>query len=326
MENMFCYQCQEAAKGIGCTIKGVCGKTSDVANLQDTLLFVLKGISILNGQLKEVGQADKKANKVVFDGLFATITNANFDHTAFVIRIKKALKFRDELKGKVAAAGLLIGDHDSLHWTAATGDEFEAKAKEVGILSEANEDVRSLKELIIYGLKGLAAYAEHAYNLKHEKQEIFDFMMEALAKTTQDLPVDELIGLTLETGKFGVDVMALLDAANTSSYGNPEVSKVNIGTRNNPAILISGHDLRDINKPKVAAWMFTPTAKCFRPTTTRNSRNTAAWPVTTEMPGGNKKKNSNPSTDRFSSPPTVLFRQWKRRLTKIVFTPPEPAA
>ena len=246
MENMFCYQCQEAAKGIGCTIKGVCGKTSDVANLQDTLLFVLKGISILNGQLKEVGQADKKANKVVFDGLFATITNANFDHTAFVIRIKKALKFRDELKGKVAAAGLLIGDHDSLHWTAATGDEFEAKAKEVGILSEANEDVRSLKELIIYGLKGLAAYAEHAYNLKHEKQEIFDFMMEALAKTTQDLPVDELIGLTLETGKFGVDVMALLDAANTSTYGNPEVSKVNIGVRNNPAILISGHDLRDM--------------------------------------------------------------------------------
>ncbi|WP_163715839.1 hydroxylamine reductase [Mangrovibacterium lignilyticum] len=247
MENMFCYQCQEAAKGIGCTIKGVCGKTSDVANLQDTLLFVLKGVSILNGQLKTVGQADKKANKVVFDGLFSTITNANFDHTAFVIRIKKTLKFRDELKGKVAAAGLLIGDHDSLHWTASTGDEFEAKAEEVGVLSEANEDVRSLKELIIYGLKGLAAYAEHAYNLKHEKQEIFDFMMEALAKTTQDLSVDELVGLTLETGKFGVDVMALLDAANTSAYGNPEVSKVNIGVRNKPAILISGHDLRDMD-------------------------------------------------------------------------------
>lgn len=246
MENMFCYQCQEAAKGFGCTIKGVCGKTSDVANLQDTLLFVLKGISILNMQLKEVGQADKAANKVVFDGLFATITNANFDHTAFVIRIKKALKFRDELKGKVAAAGLLIGDHDSLHWSAETSDEFEAKAKEVGILSEANEDIRSLKELIIYGLKGLAAYAEHAFNLNHEKQEIFDFMMSALAATTQNLSVGELVGLTLETGKFGVDVMALLDAANTSAYGNPEVTKVNIGVRNNPAILISGHDLRDM--------------------------------------------------------------------------------
>jgi hydroxylamine reductase len=246
MENMFCFQCQEAAKGIGCTVKGVCGKTSDVANLQDTLLFVLKGISILNTQLKDAGQADPAANKVVFDGLFSTITNANFDHTAFVIRIKKALKFRDELKSKVTAAGLLIGDHDSLHWTAATGEEFEAKATEVGIRSEANEDIRSLKELIIYGLKGLAAYAEHAYNLGHEKQEIFDFLQSSLAATTRELSVDELIGLTLETGKFGVDVMALLDAANTSAYGNPEVTKVNIGVRNNPAILISGHDLRDL--------------------------------------------------------------------------------
>lgn len=246
MENMFCFQCQEASKGIGCTIKGVCGKPSDVANLQDTLLFVLKGIALLNTDLKTVGKADNKANKVIFDGLFSTITNANFDHTAFVIRIKKALKFRDELKGKVADAGLLINPHESIHWTAKTGEEFEAKAKEVGILSEANEDIRSLKELIIYGLKGLAAYAEHAYNLKHEKQEIFDFMQEALAATTRDLSVDELVDLTLETGKFGVDVMALLDAANTTSYGNPEVTKVNIGVRNNPAILISGHDLRDM--------------------------------------------------------------------------------
>ncbi len=246
MENMFCFQCQEAAKGVGCTIKGVCGKPSDVANLQDSLLFVLKGISILNTDLKTVGKADKKANKVVFDGLFSTITNANFDHTAFVIRIKKSLKFRDELKAKVAEAGLTISDHESVHWTAKTGEEFEAKASEVGVLSEQNEDVRSLKELIIYGLKGLAAYAEHAYNLAHEKQEIFDFMMEALAKTTKDLSVDELVGLTLETGKFGVDVMALLDAANTSTYGNPEVTKVNIGVRNNPAILISGHDMRDM--------------------------------------------------------------------------------
>lgn len=246
MENMFCFQCQEAAKGVGCTIKGVCGKPGDVANLQDTLLFVLKGISILNSDLKTVGRADKRVNKVVFDGLFSTITNANFDHTAFVIRIKKALKLRDELKGKVADAGLLIGGHDSLHWTGKTAEEFEAKAKEVGILSEKNEDVRSLKELIIYGLKGLAAYAEHAYNLGHEKQEIFDFLQEALAATTKDLSVDELVNLTLETGKFGVDVMALLDAANTSSFGNPEVTKVNIGVRNNPAILISGHDLKDL--------------------------------------------------------------------------------
>lgn len=246
MENMFCFQCQEAAKGVGCTIKGVCGKPSDVANLQDTLLFVLKGISILNTELKSVGKADKRVNKVVFDGLFATITNANFDHTSFVIRIKKALKLRDELKGKVADAGLLIGTHESLNWTGKTAEEFEAKAKEVGVLSEKNEDVRSLKELIIYGLKGLAAYAEHAYNLGHENQEIFDFLQDALTATTKDLSVDELVKLTLETGKFGVDVMALLDAANTSSYGNPEATKVNIGVRNNPAILISGHDLKDM--------------------------------------------------------------------------------
>ena len=196
MENMFCYQCQEASKGIGCTIKGICGKPSDVANLQDTLLFVLKGVSILNSQLKAVGKAEKRVNKVIFDGLFSTITNANFDHTAFVIRIKKTLKLRDELKTKVADAGLVIGKHDSLHWTGKTGEEFEAKAKEVGVLSEANEDIRSLKELIIYGIKGLAAYAEHAYNLGHEKQEIFDFLQEALVATTKDLSVDELVGLT----------------------------------------------------------------------------------------------------------------------------------
>ncbi len=247
MEDMFCYQCQEAAKGVGCTIKGVCGKPSDVANLQDTLMFVLKGVSILNTKLKSVGRADEKVNKVVFDGLFSTITNANFDHTSFVIRIKKTLKLRDELKGKVADAGLLIGDHDSLHWNGKTAEDFEVKAKEVGILSEANEDVRSLKELIIYGLKGLAAYAEHAYNLGYQEQEIHDFLQEALVATTQNLSVDELVNLTLKTGEFGVSVMALLDKANTTSYGNPEVTKVNIGVRNKPAILISGHDLKDLD-------------------------------------------------------------------------------
>ena len=244
---MFCFQCQEAAKGLACTTKGVCGKTSDVANLQDTLLFVLKGVSILNVKLKRVGKADEQVNKLVFDGLFSTITNANFDHTSFVIRIKKTLTLRNKLKKEVTHAGLLPGDHDSLHWDGKTAEDFEEKAKEVGILSEPNEDVRSLKELIIYGLKGLAAYAEHAYNLGHQKQEIYDFLQEALAKTTEDLSVDELVNLTLETGKFGVDVMALLDHANTSSYGNPEVTKVNIGVRNNPAILISGHDLKDLD-------------------------------------------------------------------------------
>ncbi len=244
--NMFCFQCQEAAKGIGCTVKGVCGKDSNVANLQDTLLFILKGVAALNSGLRAAGLNDSKTDKVIFDGLFSTITNANFDDVAFVIRIKKTLKVRDELKAKALAAGINLPTHESISWTASTTEEFEAKAAEVGVLSEKNEDIRSLKELVVYGLKGLAAYAEHAYNLNHENQEIFAFTERALAATTQDLSVDELVALTLETGKFGVNVMALLDLANTSAYGNPEMTKVNIGVRKNPAILISGHDLRDM--------------------------------------------------------------------------------
>ena len=244
--SMFCFQCQEAAKGFGCTVKGVCGKESNVANLQDTLLFVLKGVAALNSELRKAGLNEPKTDKVIFDGLFSTITNANFDEVAFVIRIKKTLKVRDELKALVLLSGLNVPAHESVSWTASTTEAFEAKAAEVGFLSEANEDVRSLKSLIIFGLKGLAAYAEHAYNLNHQDPEIFAFLERALAATTQDLPVDELIELTLETGKYGVNVMALLDQANTSAYGNPEVTKVNIGVRSNPAILISGHDLRDL--------------------------------------------------------------------------------
>ncbi len=244
--SMFCFQCQEAAKGTGCTVKGVCGKTSDVANLQDTLLFVLKGVAAINTQLRAAGLADPATDKVIFDGLFSTITNANFDHTAFVIRIKKTLKVRDELKAKAEAAGVQLPKLEAITWTATTSQEFEAKAAEVGILSESNEDVRSLKELITYGLKGLAAYAEHAFNLDHKNPDIFAFLERALAATTRDLSVDELVALTLETGKYGVEVMALLDKANTSAFGNPEVTKVNIGVRNNPGILISGHDLKDL--------------------------------------------------------------------------------
>jgi hydroxylamine reductase len=244
--NMFCFQCQEAAKGIGCTVKGVCGKDSDVANLQDTLLFVLKGVAALNSELRKAGLAEPKVNKVIFDGLFSTITNANFDEVAFSIRIKRTLKVRDELRAKAEAAEIALPTHESITWTAVTTEEFEAKAAEVGIMSEKNEDIRSLKELVIYGLKGLAAYAEHAFNLNFEKEEIYAFMECTLAATTQDLSADQLVALTLETGKFGVEVMALLDRANTSTYGNPEMTKVNIGVRQNPAILISGHDLKDL--------------------------------------------------------------------------------
>lgn len=246
MENMFCFQCQEAAKGTGCTIKGVCGKTSDVASLQDTLLFVLKGIAVLNQELESLHKADERVNKELFNGLFSTITNANFNHTAFVIRIKQALHLRNHLRAKLKEEGVALPAFEAVHWDANTSEEFEAKAKEVGVLSETNEDVRSLKELIIYGLKGMAAYAEHAYNLGEVNAEVFQFMQRALVATTQELSVDELVALTLETGKYGVDVMALLDKANTSAYGNPQATKVNIGVKQNPGILVSGHDLRDL--------------------------------------------------------------------------------
>lgn len=245
---MFCFQCQETAKGTGCTIAGVCGKTSDVANLQDTLLYVLKGISWYNEKLRAIGANPAKVDKLIFDGLFATITNANFDANVFNKRIIKALQLRNELHVLCKEAGVALpkGLPPIATWTAGTIQEFEAKAEEVGVLSTKNEDIRSLRELIIYGVKGLAAYAEHAYNLGRRKDEIFAFMQRALVATTEDLSIDELVDLTLETGKFGVDVMALLDAANTGAYGNPEATMVNIGVRNNPAILISGHDMKDM--------------------------------------------------------------------------------
>jgi len=246
--NMFCFQCQEAAKGTGCTIKGVCGKTSDVANLQDTLLFVLKGISWYNMKLRNEKLNPEKVDKFVFDGLFSTITNANFNKQSFSVRINEALKLRSDLHARCLAASIPLPKDlpDFASWTGSTVEEFEVKSAEVGILSTENEDIRSLRELIIYGVKGLAAYAEHAWNLGNKSNEIFAFMQRALVATTQDLSIDELVALTLETGKYGVEVMALLDTANTTAYGNPEATQVNIGVRNNPAILISGHDLKDM--------------------------------------------------------------------------------
>ncbi len=246
--SMFCYQCQEASKGTGCTIAGVCGKTSDVANLQDTLLYVLKGISWYNEKLRAQNVNPEKVDKFVFDGLFSTITNANFDKDVFTKRIIKALQLRNELHARCLTLDIALPKElpAIATWNASSVEEFEAKAEEVGVLSTENEDIRSLRELIIYGVKGIAAYAEHAYNLGGKKAEIFAFIQRALVATTEDLSVDELVALTLETGKFGVDVMALLDAANTSAYGNPEATKVNIGVRTNPAILISGHDMKDM--------------------------------------------------------------------------------
>lgn len=249
--SMFCYQCQETAKGTGCTKVGVCGKQPDVSNLQDLLIYAMKGIAIYSLQARELGVVRQDADKFVMEGLFATITNANFDKERFVAMIREALALRDSVKEDVVKAGGKLPEnlHDSATWTTDSVAEMDAKAAQVGILATENEDVRSLRELLTYGLKGMAAYAEHAFVLGYEDKTIFDFMMKALAATTDDsIGVEQLIPLVLEAGKYGVDVMALLDKANTTTYGNPEVTKVNIGVRNNPAILVSGHDLKDLEE------------------------------------------------------------------------------
>ena len=241
---MFCFQCQETAKGTGCILSGVCGKTPEVANMQDLLLFVVRGIAVYNQALRKDGRSSARADKFIFDALFTTITNANFDKHSIIEKIKKGLELKKELSNQVTI------EHapDECTWY---GDEteFEEKAQTVGVLRTSDEDIRSLKELVHYGIKGMAAYVEHAYNLGYENPEIFAFMQYALAELTrEDITVDELITLTLATGNHGVQAMAQLDTANTSHYGNPEISEVNIGVRNNPGILVSGHDLKDIEE------------------------------------------------------------------------------
>ncbi|ERI81909.1 hydroxylamine reductase [Bacteroides pyogenes F0041] len=242
--SMFCYQCQETAMGTGCILKGVCGKTSEVSNLQDLLLFVVRGIAVYNERLREAGTPCEEADKFIYDSLFVTITNANFSRENIAEKIKTGLQLKRELGKRVAVDNA----PDECLWDG-TEEEFAEKAATVGVLRTADEDIRSLKELVHYGLKGMAAYAEHAGNLGHKSAEIFAFMQHALVQLTRtDIGVEELIGLTLETGRHGVTAMAMLDAANTGAYGNPEISEVNIGVRNNPGILISGHDLKDLEE------------------------------------------------------------------------------
>lgn len=247
---MFCYQCQEAAKGTGCTIKGVCGKTDEVSALQDVLLFVTKGLAHINALAAKNKLESNKAYKYMIDALFITITNANFDQNKIEAKIKEGIHLRDELKSILASKGIDTASNErSVNYKGSTQEDFLKVAPAIGILSIDNEDIRSLKELLIYGVKGMAAYAEHAMNLGYESKEICEFIQRALiASTDTALSVDELIGWVLECGKFGVDVMALLDKANTESFGNPEVSSVNLGVGNNPAILISGHDLKDMEE------------------------------------------------------------------------------
>ncbi|MEG1556767.1 MAG: hydroxylamine reductase, partial [Bacteroidales bacterium] len=247
---MFCSQCQETAQGMGCSLRGVCGKTSDVANLQDLLIYSLKGISKINQCLRSKGKNLEKADIFVMNGLFMTITNANFDKQRFLNEIFKSLELREELK-KIAVSDhspCHFLSHDALVWNAKTESELDAKAVEVGILSTQDEDIRSLRQLLVLGVKGIAAYSEHAHNLGYHDQEIFDFMQKALASTLSEQTKEELLSLVMQCGEFGVKTMALLDKANTSTYGNPEITKVNIGVGKRPGILISGHDLKDLDE------------------------------------------------------------------------------
>ncbi|MCK4887842.1 MAG: hydroxylamine reductase, partial [Planctomycetes bacterium] len=229
--SMFCYQCQEAAKGTGCTIKGVCGKTDDVSNLQDLLLFVAKGVAYYADKAAEKGVADKAVSKYVLDALFTTITNANFHEEQIREKIRKGLTIREQIKKAYIDAGGVLDQNlpEAAMWYGQES-EYEATSMRVGVLLTENEDVRSLRELLTYGLKGLAAYTDHALNLGFEENELYAFIYKALVATLNDnLSADELVALNMECGKFGVSAMALLDKANTESYGNPEITKVNIG-------------------------------------------------------------------------------------------------
>ena len=270
--NMFCYQCQETAGNKGCTKVGVCGKSADLANMQDLLIYVTKGLSEVTTRLRSEGKTiSKEVNHYITLNLFTTITNANFDDDIFYARVKETLAMKNELMKQLGNRSHLS---EAATWDVAESKETgffatlkklvsgnksgkeinamlkeKAESKEVGVLATENEDARSLRELITYGLKGLSAYSKHANALGFDNEDIDAFMQECLAKLLDDtLTVDQLVALTLETGKFGVDGMALLDTANTTTYGNPEMTKVNIGVGKNPGILVSGHDLADIEQ------------------------------------------------------------------------------
>ena len=246
---MFCFQCQETIKNQGCTERGACGKSDQTANLQDLLVYVCKGIAVYGEKLKGKGAPDRKTGRFVCEALFVTITNAAWDNEAIIAKIEEGLKVREEAKAKIVAdmTGALP---DCAVWTPKNREEILAKAAsgDVRITATEHEDVRSLRELLIIGIKGIAAYADHAAVLGQEKEEIYGFIMEALASTTKDLSVDDMIRMVMKAGETSVSTMALLDTANTTAYGHPEITEVNLGVRGNPGILISGHDLKDMEE------------------------------------------------------------------------------
>jgi len=246
---LYCFQCEEAAKNEACTVRGVCGKPEETADLQDLLIYVCKGIAVYGETLEEQGALDKDAARFITKALFVTVTNVAWDDDAIIDWIREGLDVRDALREKVGTADLGTLP-DCATWTPADDEEMMAKAlsDEVRITATENEDVRSLRELLIIGSKGIAAYADHASVLGYEKDEIDSFLMEALASTTKDLDTDEMIAMVMRAGDVAVKTMALLDEAHTATYGNPEITEVNIGVRENPGILISGHDLRDMEE------------------------------------------------------------------------------
>lgn len=246
---MFCFQCQEAAKGIACTLKGVCGKNNTTSAAMDLLLFVVRGVSVVADVLHDNGmKADNETCGFVTDALFSTITNANFDEESILARVDKGLVLRNRLIQKAEEAGIALPKVDELSWQGSR-EVYKEKAQHVGVLRETDADLRSLKELVLYGLKGMAAYHEHAMRLGYNDEAIHAFMNHALRCMAENLlSVEEWLNLALQTGEYGVKVMALLDKANTERYGHPEITAVNIGTRQNPGILISGHDLHDIEE------------------------------------------------------------------------------
>lgn len=249
--SMFCYQCQETAKNQGCTVKGVCGKTAETAHMQDLLIHTLRGIALWHQQAKQIGLDETtQAGRFVIDALFATITNANFDQQSIEQTIERALALRDQIKAKVIekkGPGIAEGMHDSATWKK-NGSSLDEKAASIGVLATENEDVRSLRELLVYGMKGIAAYAHHAMVLGKENTAIYEFLLEGLASTTQTLSQQEMVGLVMKAGETAVTTMATLDAANTGAYGNPEITQVKTGVGTNPGILVSGHDLKDLEE------------------------------------------------------------------------------
>ena len=251
--SMFCFQCQETAKNEGCTVKGVCGKTDEVSNLQDVLVFAAKGVAAYSSQLRNAGKRYDKVDEYLFRSIFISITNANFDGTEIIEAIKEGVNLRKFLKSELEKEGIALNpkfENDFLTtYEYSENDDLVELAKKVGVLRTENIDVRSLREMVLYGLKGMAAYGFHAYNLGSTDNDIYKFYEKALLATVDDsLSAEELTALVFETGEYGVKVMALLDGANTSAYGTPVATEVNIGVGKNPGILISGHDLKDIKE------------------------------------------------------------------------------